>query len=675
VRKKRYSLLLSFLPLALDLAAAQIADHNITWDELIADFETEIVPLKSLEFPGVDEISDEVLKKRFSLIASFRLSLRRLPADLQLAFAWFGVLPEDVKINNQMGATLWGTDERTARDHLRYLHDKALISYAGNQQNAIPVYKLHDLLHDFSHNLLTKQPADGMPGLSLPLNEAHAMFLERYKQTTRNNMWHTLTDDGYIYQYLVWHMAQAKQEESIHELLCEENNDGQSGWFEALARSGLMSQYLNDLSVAWDLSQRNRDIGRQLHYSLCYSSVSTLHINTPGVLLARLVEFGWLSPEEAFSHALSNEINVGQLNNTLLDLIPAFAHTHPLLVKRTLQIIENTPKIFKTLTAESLSRIVDYLPPREQIRVANNIIDFIKHISFRDNFSMVAIETRLIKYLDRYEQRKLRQRVFLWLEKNKLEEEKIGVCCYLMDHLKGREREALYNKSLQMIAHLRELEDHRESAIIRAMSYLYPYANENQRFEFTDELFLLLAEYQSEIYFWDIIHLLECVPYLNDSQANQLVDKFIQPSFKKSNEHIPRFLGSILPSQFERFLKITEGWLFDTINEISPLYLQAEALAIIIPHVSEGQKISLLKKAHRLCRKIGAIDSKYLQISMLPYLLSVQNVAVADFQSSPFSIEHVATLVRNFPFLDEEHQANIQKKFQTLDADSGETIH
>ena len=114
------------LPLALELAAAQVAD-GIHWGELLADLQAEVARLESFEDPGSEEVSDEATRKRLGLRGSFHLSLRRLPEPRRRDFARLGVLPEDVALTPAMAATLWDTDVRTARTSLRYLRDKALL--------------------------------------------------------------------------------------------------------------------------------------------------------------------------------------------------------------------------------------------------------------------------------------------------------------------------------------------------------------------------------------------------------------------------------------------------------------------------------------------------------------------------------------------------------------------
>ncbi|MCP4534128.1 MAG: hypothetical protein GY831_23250, partial [Delftia sp.] len=113
-----------YLPLALELAAAQVAD-DVPWAELLEDLRQEIARLESLDDLAADQVRDEGLRKRLSLHASFQISLRRLSDERRAHFAWLGVLPEDVSLPPAMASTLW--DTRDARRTLRYLQDKALL--------------------------------------------------------------------------------------------------------------------------------------------------------------------------------------------------------------------------------------------------------------------------------------------------------------------------------------------------------------------------------------------------------------------------------------------------------------------------------------------------------------------------------------------------------------------
>jgi hypothetical protein len=49
---------------------------------------------------------------------------------------------------------------------------------------------------------------------------------------TKDNLWHTLPDDGYIFSALTWHMEQAGRLSELHNLFREVNTYGRNGWYD-----------------------------------------------------------------------------------------------------------------------------------------------------------------------------------------------------------------------------------------------------------------------------------------------------------------------------------------------------------------------------------------------------------------------------------------------------------
>ena len=229
-----------YLPLALELAAAQVAD-GIRWAELLENLKAEVARLEALELSD-EEVIDEATSKRMSLLSSFYLSLRRLSEPRRRDFTWLGVLAEDATIVPAIAIVLWGTDERSARKTLRHLRDKALLLPGITRPDGTLTYRLHDLLRNVARRLLTapSQPdrPDDLSGLGLTMRAAHAALLERYWAQTQGGLWHTLTDDDYIYTQLTWHLEQAGQEDKLHALMREETAEGRNGWYEAPNGSG-----------------------------------------------------------------------------------------------------------------------------------------------------------------------------------------------------------------------------------------------------------------------------------------------------------------------------------------------------------------------------------------------------------------------------------------------------
>ncbi|MCF2151651.1 NB-ARC domain-containing protein [Desmonostoc muscorum LEGE 12446] len=305
-----------YLPLALELAAAEVA-YGTTWDELLGDIQQEVARLTSFDRPEAEEITDEASLKRLSLTASLNLSVKRMPPQKQKHFSWLGVLPEDVNINKMMAATLWQMDKRDAAKMLQYLRNKALLLTGVPLADGMPTYRLHDLFHDLACNLLTaptvpKRQGD-LAGLGLNLADVHAALLKKYRQKTQNGLWHTLPDDGYIHQRLVWHLEKAGQLEEIHKLLREESATGSNGWYEVREQLAQTGGYITDISRAWELAEGNwtestlpQVVSLQCRYALITASLNSLAANVPVELLVALVKNNFWNAEQGLAYALQN---------------------------------------------------------------------------------------------------------------------------------------------------------------------------------------------------------------------------------------------------------------------------------------------------------------------------------------------------------------------------------
>jgi hypothetical protein len=188
-KAKNLAKTVGYLPLALELGAAQVKD-GITWDELLEDLQAEIAYLEILDRADAEDTPHEEKRKHYSLIASFNLSLKRLKSARLRQFIWLGVLPDDVTITEKMAATLWDCQVKEARETLRYLRGKALL-LTGVSSEQITNYRVHDLLHDLARNLLqasSHPQADyQLPGLGLSITEAHQQLLSRYQKQIKRS--------------------------------------------------------------------------------------------------------------------------------------------------------------------------------------------------------------------------------------------------------------------------------------------------------------------------------------------------------------------------------------------------------------------------------------------------------------------------------------------------------
>ncbi|NET68859.1 MAG: hypothetical protein F6K63_32490 [Moorea sp. SIO1G6] len=352
-----------YLPLALELAAAQIAD-GISWQELLTDLQEEIALLETLDLPGAQEVGEK-RRKHYSLVASFNLSLRRLPPGKFQQFAWFGVLPEDVSITPALGTTLWDVGAREARKTLQYFKSKALL-LSGKSTNGTPTYQLHDLVHDMARRLLTAEPATegegSLPGLGLTWPQAHGQLLERYRQKTQNGLWHTLPDDGYSHSYLTWHLEKAGCIEEVHQLLQEETAGGRNGWYETGERLGQPANFVKDVAKGWQLAEEAfssspiPSITLQCRYALMVSSLNSLLGHIPGELMAALVEKQVWTPVQALAYVQHIQ-DPNRRRSALKELAPKLPET----------LLSEALKIAQAITDDSyrayaLSYLAPYLP-------------------------------------------------------------------------------------------------------------------------------------------------------------------------------------------------------------------------------------------------------------------------------------------------------------------------
>ena len=307
-----------FLPLALNLARAQIAD-GVSWSELALELRRETQLLEALDDAALETIVDESTRRQLSLIASVSVSLRRLSPERLQQVAWLGVLPDDVQLPASAAATLWAVDEASARLAMRSLRSSGLLLAGERTADGALTYLPHDVIHAMAKRLLVA-PEDAaraaqLPGLGLTAQSAQRAFLARHRARCSGDGWHTLQDDSYIFDHLTWHLEHADRVEDIHALLREQGETGGNGWFEAREQLGHTSAYASDLRHALRLS--GSDLGLGLRYALMLASLRSLATAVPPALLMALLEQKLWSLPQALAYA-SQSVDPGQRSRALM---------------------------------------------------------------------------------------------------------------------------------------------------------------------------------------------------------------------------------------------------------------------------------------------------------------------------------------------------------------------
>jgi hypothetical protein len=276
---------LGYLPLALQLAAARVAD-GVPWTKQVEEIRQEIVRLEALDRPEAGEEADDQIRRERSVIASLNLSLQRISMEHRQRFAWLGVLAEDAEIQAPIASTLWNTDLRTARDVLRYLHRKSLLSLPKSSEmgdTETLVYHIHSFVRRYARHILTSGEPDG---LGYSLDEAHAALLAHYRTKGIDGRWSTVPNDGYYSDHLVFHLKQAKKHDQLHALFVDQ------GWAERRSSTALLSDFVQ----ARETLTEDDDIGIYLRYALFLDVVQSPYTSIPVEAAEPAIKYGLIEP-------------------------------------------------------------------------------------------------------------------------------------------------------------------------------------------------------------------------------------------------------------------------------------------------------------------------------------------------------------------------------------------
>ncbi|MDZ8260578.1 NB-ARC domain-containing protein, partial [Nostoc sp. ChiQUE01b] len=255
-----------YLPLALAMVGAMMRFkppnrwHNILEKLRSADLEKIKQQFPDYPYPN--------------LLKAIQVSVEDMSENYQQRYLDFAVFPEDTPIPEAVLQTFWqplGLDEFDSQDVIDELVSKslALRDEAGS-------LRLHDLQFDY----VRKQHAT-LVTESGRIGFLHNRLLNAYSEKYSEG-WHSLENDGYIYQNLAYHLQTGGRETELQQLLCDFR------WLQAK----LENTNVNGLIADYDFLPEDENL--QLIQGALRLSAHFLNQDKqqlPGQLLGRLLGF------------------------------------------------------------------------------------------------------------------------------------------------------------------------------------------------------------------------------------------------------------------------------------------------------------------------------------------------------------------------------------------------
>jgi hypothetical protein len=284
-----------FLPLALAMAGAMVRGRPGRWESVLA----------RLRSADLEKIGRKFRNYPYpNLLRAVEASAASLEPGARRRYMELAVFSQDAPAPEGTLARLWGEsglEAEDARDLMDLLVERSLA-----QRDSQGNLTLHDLLFDYARMKATNLPA------------LHRRLLSSYEREVKRGCgWHTLEDDGYIYDNLIRHLEKAQLPAKIHELLATNDDEGRCAWWQARDQRGQAAGFVHDVAQAWRLADaglsdtgggamRSDAIGLQVRYALMESSIASLAGNIPAELLATSLSRGVMVRPQALAYARQN---------------------------------------------------------------------------------------------------------------------------------------------------------------------------------------------------------------------------------------------------------------------------------------------------------------------------------------------------------------------------------
>ncbi|BAY88615.1 MULTISPECIES: NB-ARC domain-containing protein [unclassified Tolypothrix] len=194
-----------YLPLALAMVGAMMRGKPANrWQNI----------LEKLRCADLEKIKQQFPDYPYpDLLKAIAVSVAALDENCQQRYLDFAVFPEDTPIPEAVLQTFWqplGLDEFDSQDVIDELVSKslALRDEAGN-------LRLHDLQFDYVRKQY-KTLATESEGIGVLHNRLLNAYSKKYPAG-----WHSLENDGYIWQNLAYHLLAGGREGELQQLLCD----------------------------------------------------------------------------------------------------------------------------------------------------------------------------------------------------------------------------------------------------------------------------------------------------------------------------------------------------------------------------------------------------------------------------------------------------------------------
>ena len=284
------------LPLALSMVGAMLRGKpEKRWGNV----------LRKLGHANLDKIRQQFPGYPYpDLLKAIQVSIEALETDTSERYFDFAIFPEDTAIPEKVLQIFWeseGLDEDDAEDVVCEFVNKSLAS-----QDEDGNLRLHDLQLDYVKN----QTED--------LSTLHNNFLQAYTQKYPDG-WHTLENDGYIYQHLSYHLQAAGRENELKELLLDFR------WLEAKLEKTNINALLADYNICLNNICSNKDKSLKLVKGALQLAAHILAADKsqlPGQLFGQLLSFTIKNQNPEIQDLLEQAKN-NQTSPWLRPLIPS----------------------------------------------------------------------------------------------------------------------------------------------------------------------------------------------------------------------------------------------------------------------------------------------------------------------------------------------------------------